>query len=247
MFTDTNIGLGFGDMFTGDGYTVSDIRCAGPVCNNNSVEDVLYSQNNKFRAQFDVNGDGLGDNRDLFALSDHLVAGGAGQAVLDSYTDLLLKRGDVNSSGTADGNDVAALYASFGSPSWLMDMNVDGAVDIDDVSTMITELFRTVTGDFNVDGSVDAADYVLWRKGLGSGTTYSQGDADLDGDVDSDDLAAWQSAFGFVRQPLMAGSGSAAHAVPEPGTLVLAAIVFAICGLTTTTPRTQRKLGKGQR
>jgi glycosidase len=247
MFTATAIGAGFGDMFTGDGYTVSDIRCVGMTCNNNSVEDILYSQNNKFRAQFDVNGDGLGDNRDLFALGDELVAGGAGQAVLDSYTDLLLKRGDVNSSGTADGNDVAAMYASFGSPSWLMDMNVDGAVDIDDVSTMIAEVFRTVPGDFNVDGSVDAADYVLWRKGLGAGTTYSQGDADLDGDVDSDDLAAWQSAFGFARQPLMAGAGSAALAVPEPGTMALAAIVFAIWGLTTTTLRTQRKLGNCQR
>jgi hypothetical protein len=89
-------------MFTGDGYTVSDIRCSGQTCNNNSVEDVLYSQNNKFASAFDVNGDGLGDNRDLFALGTHLVSGGASQTVLDSYVGLLLKRGDFNASGTTD-------------------------------------------------------------------------------------------------------------------------------------------------
>ena len=86
-------------MNSSGAFTTGDIRCTTAACGNNSVEDVLYSQNTKFRAAFDVNGDGLGDNRDLFALGDELVAGGAGQAVLDAYTDLLLKRADVNSSG----------------------------------------------------------------------------------------------------------------------------------------------------
>ena len=43
----------------------------------------------------DVNGDGLCDDRDLFALGGQLTANGASQAVLDSYTDLLLHRGDL--------------------------------------------------------------------------------------------------------------------------------------------------------
>ena len=60
-----------------------------------TVEDVLYSQGAKFRAQFDVNGDGLNDNRDLFALGGALVSEGATQAALTSYTNLLLKRADV--------------------------------------------------------------------------------------------------------------------------------------------------------
>src|SRR5262249_15044183 len=38
-------------------------------------------------------------------------------------------------------------------------------------------------GDFNYDGTVDAADYVVWRKGLG--TTYTQSDYDT-----------WRSHFG---------------------------------------------------
>jgi hypothetical protein len=229
QFTDTNIGLGFGDLNSSGAFTVSDIRCSSGsgACGNNSAEDILYSQNTKFRAAFDVNGDGLGDNRDLFALGDELVSGGAGQTVLDAYTGLLLQRADVDSSASSNAADVAAVYASFGSPSWLTDINVDGAVDIDDVSAMITELFRTVPGDFTLDGVVDAGDYVVARKGVGSvDALFTQGDADFDRDVDNDDLALWQLNFGFVRQPLTAGGGGAAG-VPEPHVLWL--VVLAAC------------------
>jgi alpha-amylase len=228
-YTDTNIGLGFGDMNSSGLYTTSDIRCSG-ACSNNSVEDVLYSQNNKFRAAFDVNGDGLGDDRDLFLLGNELVSRGAGQTVLDSYTDLLLHRADVNGSNVSDTTDVTALYASFGTSSWTMDLNVDGAVNALDVSTMIVQLFRTRMGDFNVDGVVDARDYSIMRKRLGGAGTYTQGDADLDGDVDNADADIWRSNFGFVRQPLSPGAGSSSlAAVPEPANILLLLIG---CSLT---------------
>ncbi len=228
LLTNTNLGLGFGDMNSSNSYTTTDIRCTSGsgACGNNSVEDVLYSQNSKFRAAFDLNGDGLGDDRDLFALGNELVARGAGQTVLDSYTDLLLKRGDVNSSGTTDTADMAALYASFGTTTWLTDLNVDGVVDIGDVETMVTELFRTVSGDFNLDGKVDGADYVLWRKNDGHSGTFLQGDATLDGVIGNDDLQLWRANFGFVRQPLSAsGSGVSLASVPEPGAVWLVASV----------------------
>jgi O-glycosyl hydrolase len=75
-------------------------------------------------------------------------------------------------------------------------------------------------GDFNADGTVDAADYVVWRKhdGQTGGATLSHGDADGNGNVDSVDLALWQANFGSLAatgQP-----ASSAH-VPEPGSAVL--------------------------
>jgi hypothetical protein len=201
------------------------------VCNNFSAEDVLFSQNSKFRASFDITGDGLGDNRDLFALGSELIAGGAGASVLDAYDGLLLKRADLNSSGAADAGDVAELYSHFGAPSWLYDLNVDGAVDTADVTTMITQLFRTAPGDFDLNGLVDARDYVIARKFQGTtGAGYLQGDADLDGDVDGADLDAWQQHFGFVRAAFAPGGGAAPQAgVPEPGASILAALAFVIC------------------
>jgi alpha-amylase len=231
LFTATNShGAGFGDMNFSNSYVTGDIRT-----NTGSVEDVLYSQNAKYSSAFDVNGDGLCDNRDLFLLGDTLVAapttsfgGGAKQSVLNSYTDLLLKRADVNSSGTSDAADMSALYSSFGTTTWTMDLNVDGVVDISDVQTMVTKLFRTVPGDFNLDGQVDGADYVVLRKNLGhTGATFLQGDATFDGVIGADDLQLWRANFGFVRQPLSAaGSGVSLAAVPEPAAWRLISICF---------------------
>jgi len=230
QFTPTTIGLGYGDMNFGGSYIVGDIRT-----NTGSVEDVLYSQNNKFSAAFDLNGDGLNDNRDLFLLSDVLTAaptssfgGGAKQSVLNSYTDLLLKRADVNSSGTSDTADMAAVYAAFGSPTWFTDLNVDGLVNIADVQTMVTKLFRTVAGDFNLDGQVDGADYVVWRKNAGQSGTFFEGDATFDGVIGEDDYQLWRTNFGFVRQPLAASGSGAAAAVPEPATVWLAGVLWAL-------------------
>jgi fibronectin-binding autotransporter adhesin len=67
-------------------------------------------------------------------------------------------------------------------------------------------------GDYNNNGVVDAADYVVWRKGLG--TTYSQADYDV-----------WRAHFGQS-----AASGSVANvyaAVPEPASLVLLTLAVA--------------------
>lgn len=60
------------------------------------------------------------------------------------------------------------------------------------------------SGDFNGDGKVDAADYVVWRK---TGINGEQGYAD------------WRANFGSM----MAGVGGAAGAasVPEPGALAM--------------------------
>jgi glycoprotein endo-alpha-1,2-mannosidase len=68
-------------------------------------------------------------------------------------------------------------------------------------------------GDYNHNGVVDAADYVAWRKGLG--TTYTQADYDL-----------WRTHFG---QTAGSGAGTIANtAVPEPTTLMM--LMFAATG-----------------
>jgi hypothetical protein len=78
-----------------------------------------------------------------------------------------------------------------------------------------------VPGDLNDDGTVDAADYVVWRKTDGTQTGYD----------------AWRSRFGSSQGQ---GSGSAGYAlgasakalsteVPEPATASLMIFATAIC------------------
>jgi hypothetical protein len=79
-----------------------------------------------------------------------------------------------------------------------------------------------VPGDYNGNGAVDAADYVVWRdnNGLMSGATPAQGDGTGDGMVNAADYSFWQARFGAM------GGGSLAaveplSAVPEPSSLFL--------------------------
>jgi glycosidase len=224
LFTDTNIGAGFGDLNNNGTFTTTDVLGIG----NNSAEDILYSQNTKFRAAFDVNGDGLGDNRDLFALGNELVAGGASQAVLTSYEQLLLKRGDLNGSGTTNVSDLEALYANLGPATWLFDLNVDGVVDEADAETLITQLARTVPGDFNLDGVVDAADYTVWRNLLGQAGSALIADGDFNGQVDGNDYLVWKAAYGFEREPFGAPGAGGLAIVPEPSAITLVVLLLAV-------------------
>lgn len=72
----------------------------------------------------------------------------------------------------------------------------------------------TLPGDFNHDGTVDAADYTVWRDGLGD-------------EYDQSDYNDWKSHFG---QSQGAGAASTA-AVPEPATVVLLLATAALISL----------------
>lgn len=83
-----------------------------------------------------------------------------------------------------------------------------------------------IPGDFNRDGIVDAADYVVWRKLDGQTGFNLAADSDFDGRVDAADYANWRSHFGQSN-----GSASSLNfpAVPEPsGMLLMLVGLFAI-------------------
>jgi hypothetical protein len=94
----------------------------------------------------------------------------------------------------------------------------------------LVNILAPLTGDFNGDGAVDAADYTVWRDSLGS-TTDLRADANLNGVVDSGDFLAWKANFGAAT----AGAGAASQAVAEPCALRLGllagAIIWALRGL----------------
>ncbi len=79
-----------------------------------------------------------------------------------------------------------------------------------------------VPGDYNNNGVVDAADYVLWRNG-----GPLQNEVATIGSVTAEDYAAWRARFGNTS-----GSGSVqtGAAVPEPSTFLLVLANVAILG-----------------
>jgi hypothetical protein len=79
-------------------------------------------------------------------------------------------------------------------------------------------------GDFNNDGSVDAADYAVWRKGLG-------------GVFDEEDYIAWRTNFGVT----MGGGSLAGAAVPEPVAIIQ--LVVAVAGFLACAGRRRSILG----
>jgi hypothetical protein len=86
-----------------------------------------------------------------------------------------------------------------------------------------------VSGDYNSNGVVDAADYTVWRDALGSNVAPGSGadgtgpSGTPDGMVDQLDYQFWKDHFGD------SGSGSGAlagtFAVPEPATTSLAGLM----------------------
>ena len=71
-------------------------------------------------------------------------------------------------------------------------------------------------GDYNADGKVDAADYVVWRKNAGK-STYLPNDS-TPGDVSPADYNIWRSEFGS-----MSAANIALPAIPEPTCIALTA------------------------
>lgn len=79
----------------------------------------------------------------------------------------------------------------------------------------------TVDADFNGDGVVDGADFLVWQQNFGAteGATNEQGDADGNAAVNELDLAAWSETFGATATPPIT-------AVPEPASIALAGLAL---------------------
>lgn len=95
-----------------------------------------------------------------------------------------------------------------------------------------------LAGDYNFDGHVDAADYVVWRDTLGSNSMLAA-DGSGSGVVDQADYGIWKANFGKSADALTPA------AVPEPAALwpFVFAISIALHGarLTIAGPRSKRR------
>ena len=81
-------------------------------------------------------------------------------------------------------------------------------VDVDGTDFTQVGFAAGLAGDFDSDGDVDGADLLVWQRGF-------------PGSFDADDLTDWKNGFGMTEPASIAGLGSLATPVPEPGSLLL--------------------------
>ena len=112
----------------------------------------------------------------------------------------------------------------FGALNELTDANASPLpIQVTDVGS-VTVIIAT-TGDYNHNGVVDAADYVIWRDTLGS-TTNLAADGNQNGTVDANDYQVWRSNFGHTGS-----HGLGAFSVPEPSSIALSLTWLAMSSL----------------
>jgi T5SS/PEP-CTERM-associated repeat protein len=101
---------------------------------------------------------------------------------------------------------------------------------------VLSEFLPALPGDYNANGTVDAADYTVWRNTFGDTGAGLAADGNGNGQIDDGDYDVWKSHFGET-----AGSGGGGNqvAVPEPRAFVLAlATVGVIHGIGRRTRKT---------
>ncbi len=85
--------------------------------------------------------------------------------------------------------------------------------------------FVPTPGDFNGDGLVDTADYITWRRALGTNNVWADGDGN--GTVGQEDFDVWRAHFNATGTAAGSGSGSEVLAqIPEPSSLLLILFVL---------------------
>ncbi|HEY3394212.1 MAG TPA: hypothetical protein VGK58_15975 [Lacipirellulaceae bacterium] len=120
-------------------------------------------------------------------------------------------------TGTAGAGINSLRISDYGTGS-----SLDGVSELFFNNFMVTA--AGLNGDYNHNGAVDSADYVIWRKTLGFVGAGLPADGNGNGRIDSDDYNVWKADFGGT-------SGSAvrnlATTVAEPASGLIASVTVA--------------------
>jgi hypothetical protein len=94
----------------------------------------------------------------------------------------------------------------------------DAALNVGTDATTNELTILVLPGDYNQNDVVDAADYVFWRKTLGTTgiQAYSGADGSGNGSIGEEDHGVWRANFGNVP-PLGAGSGTTGQVATADG------------------------------
>jgi hypothetical protein len=129
---------------------------------------------------------------------------------------LFSRSGTLNNSGAGAIDTVEIALFNNGSSD-------DGTREFFFDSLRIESPIEFLPGDYNRNGEVDAADYLLWRDTLSQSVPVGSGaDGDNSGVIDTHDYDVWRAQFGNT---VMSAGSRAANLVPESTGIV--SVLFA--------------------
>lgn len=140
--------------------------------------------------------------------------------------------GDFDHNGVLDVLDIDALSAIVRSGQYAAeyDINSDGSISDEDRRVWVEERKHTYFGDANLDGKFDTSDLVYvfirgnYERQLIDEASWQDGDWNGDGVVNSGDLIAAFAGGGYE-----AGPRPSANVVPEPSSIMVAAVGLLAC------------------
>jgi cyclophilin family peptidyl-prolyl cis-trans isomerase len=173
----------------------------------------------------------IGDNSFLdaqnFTVFGRVV--GNGITVVDSINNL--QTVNASSAQNAAGEDFDEVPV----------LNLQTVLNQNDITSSDAVMINGVTnrnlpaGDYDFNGTVNAADYNIWKSSFGS-TTNAAADGNGDGVVNAADYSVWRDTFGQTS-----GSGATSIngiAVPEPAAALLLTFAATVSWLTVRRRRT---------
>ena len=217
--TDNNspAGTGSGVASRGDFLTDTDIHSSIIAGNDNSDVDFVNGGANSFDSlghnlvgggnatmsplnAFNQMGDQIGANPMLGGLAAN---GGPTMTHALLVGSPAINTGDINAMAGAGG---VPEFDQRGAPF----LRVTGG-RIDKGAVERQPIPSAVFGDYNEDGTVNAADYTVWRNASGQMgvTPYSGADGNGDGKIDRDDFLVWKDHYG----QMLPGSGAGVESI----------------------------------
>jgi mannan endo-1,4-beta-mannosidase len=117
-------------------------------------------------------------------------------------------------------NDVVNNYSSAQLQALLGDADI---ITLNELPLMPWNILAPSPGDFNRDGTVNAADYTIWRESLGQIGFGLVADANINGEVDVGDYDIWCANFGNSSAAAASTAG-----IPEPASVLLLGIAIIV-------------------
>ncbi len=168
----------------------------------------------------------------IFNDADVIVAGGADEldyslSVMGDLIPVGSLFGTDNALGGGNLHEILFDTTSLGLKSGLIEISTSSqsaANNFISIPISFEVIAAGLAGDFNDDGSVDAADYTVWRDNLGGSVVALNGNGNGDGNIDSLDYDLWVLNFGTTNS-------SSTTTVPEPTGLLLTGLTLGLVGV----------------